>query len=212
MSRDRVADTVRALAEPLAAEQDASVYDVVMSGGKLLVSVTRTGGIDLDTLTAISRGLSERLDAEDVIGGSYTLEVSSPGLERTLRTRDHYAGAVGDEVAVRLRPGVDGDRRVKGVLRSAGPESITVRDESGEERTVALADVERARTVFTWGSADKPSGKKSPTKKSGKKSPGKKPAGKKPTGREPSGTKKQSAKKNRTGAEPRPGTSKEARS
>lgn len=152
-------DTVRALVEPLAAEAGADVYDVTLAGGKLVVALTRSGGIDLDTLTEVSRRLNAVLDEEDPIAGSYTLEVTSPGLERTLRTPEHFAGAVGDEVTIRTKPDVEGERRVKGTVRSADATSVTVALDDGDERTVAIDDIERARTVFTWGGAEKPSAK-----------------------------------------------------
>ena len=166
-------DLVRSLVEPLAAEAGADVYDVTLAGGKLVVALTRSGGIDLETLTSVSRQLNVALDEQDPISGSYTLEVTSPGLERTLRTAEHFAGAVGDEVTVRTNPDVEGERRVRGTLRSADDRTVTVELEDGGERTLDIADIERARTVFTWGSADKPGKSKQPSKK---KSPQKKTA------------------------------------
>lgn len=157
-------DTVRALVEPLAAAAGADVYDITLAGGKLVVALTRRGGIDLDTLTAVSRRLNAVLDEEDPISGSYTLEVTSPGLERTLRTPEHFAGAVGAEVTIRTKPDVEGERRVKGTVRRADATSVTVALDDGEQRTVAIDDIERARTVFTWGGAEKPSAKPRPTK------------------------------------------------
>lgn len=161
-------DLVRSLVEPLAADAGADIYDVTLAGGKLVVALTRSGGIDLETLTKVSRDLNAVLDEQDPISGSYTLEVTSPGLERNLRTAEHFAGAVGDEVTIRTNPQVEGERRVRGTLRAADATTITVELEDGGERTLDIAEVERARTVFTWGSTDKPgsSGKKSPQKKS----------------------------------------------
>jgi ribosome maturation factor RimP len=158
-------DLVRSLVEPLAAEAGADIYDVTLAGGKLVVALTRSGGIDLETLTSVSRQLNAVLDEQDPISGSYTLEVTSPGLERNLRTAEHFAGAIGDEVTIRTNPDVDGERRVRGVVRSADDRSVTVELEEGGERTVQIADVERARTVFTWGAAEKPGKKKAAAKK-----------------------------------------------
>jgi ribosome maturation factor RimP len=153
-------DLVRALVEPLAAEAGADVYDITLAGGKLVVALTRTGGIDLETLTSVSRQLNVALDEQDPISGSYTLEVTSPGLERNLRTAEHFAGAIGDEVTIRTNPDVEGERRVRGTLRAADDRTITVELDDGGERTLDISDVERARTVFTWGSSDKPGGQK----------------------------------------------------
>ena len=167
-------DLVRSLVEPLAAEAGADIYDVTLAGGKLVVALTRSGGIDLETLTSVSRQLNVALDEQDPISGSYTLEVTSPGLERTLRTAEHFAGAIGDEITVRTNPDVEGERRVRGTLRGADDRTVTVELEDGGERTLDITDIERARTVFTWGSAEKP-GKKQASKPK-KKSPQKKTA------------------------------------
>jgi len=91
-------DIVRDMVEPLATAAGAFVYDVTFNGGKLTVALTRREGIDLDTLADISRELGQQLEERDVIAGSYTLEVGSPGLERVLRTPEHYQGAIGESV------------------------------------------------------------------------------------------------------------------
>ena len=158
-------DRVRALVEPLAEQAGAHVYDVTFTGGKLVVALSRTGGIDLEALTDVSRQLNVLLDEQDVVTGSYTLEVTSPGLERVLRTAEHFAGAVGDEVTIRTKPDVDGERRVRGTVRDVAGDEVTVELEEGGERTLRVADVERARTVFTWGGAEKPGKPKQTNKK-----------------------------------------------
>jgi len=149
-------DRVRALVEPLAEQAGAHVYDVTFAGGKLVVALSRTGGIDLEALTDVSRQLNVLLDEQDVVTGSYTLEVTSPGLERVLRTAEHFAGAVGADVTIRTNADVEGERRVRGTILAVAGDEITVALEDGGERTLRVADVERARTVFTWGGAEKP--------------------------------------------------------
>ena len=168
-------DLVRSLVEPLAAEAGADIYDVTLAGGKLVVALTRPGGIDLETLTEVARQLNVVLDEQDPISGSYVLEVTSPGLERNLRTPEHFAGAVGTEVTIRTNPDVEGERRVRGTVRSADDRTVTVDLEEGGERTVAIADIERARTVFTWGGAEKPGKGKPASKKQSSKSKQKSP-------------------------------------
>ncbi len=163
-------DLVHTMAEPLAAAAGADVYDVTFNGGKLSVAINRQGGIDLDTLTAISRELGEQLEERDVISGSYTLEVTSPGLERPLRTPGHYAGAIGEDVTIRTTPDTEGERRVRGTIVSSDETSVTVElEDAGGQRTIALDDVERARTTFSWGPEPKPNsrpGKPGPGKQS----------------------------------------------
>ncbi len=167
-------DIVRTMAEPLAAAEGADVYDVTFAGGKLSVAINKQGGIDLDSLADISRTLGQQLEEDDVIGGSYTLEVTSPGLERPLRTPGHYAGAVGDGVTIRTKPDTDGERRVRGTIVASDDTSVTVDVEDDEgssktRRTIAFDDVERARTTFSWGPAPKPGAPKKSNKPQNKK-------------------------------------------
>jgi ribosome maturation factor RimP len=131
-------------------------------------------GLDLAAITAVSRAVSRMLDEADPISGHYSLEVSSPGLERPLRTPAHFAGAVGELVSVKTTAGFDGPRRLRGeLLRAATADdddaAIDVRVEgTGELHTVPYADIERARTVFEWGPEPKPTRPKPPGAKAGK--------------------------------------------
>lgn len=152
-----VADRVRDVVLPLLAERDLELYDVEVAGRDLRVVVDRAAGLDLDRLAEATRAVSRALDDADPIAGAYTLEVSSPGLERRLRTPQHFAGAVGETVKVKLRAGAarDGERRLEGEVTGADDGAVTVRTPGGET-TVAYDDIERARTVFEWGPAPKP--------------------------------------------------------
>lgn len=123
-----IADRVRAIVEPMLQAQGLEVYDVEHRGGQLRVTVERPdGGIDLDALSQATKLVSSALDEHDPIRSRYTLEVSSPGLERTLRLPTHFIWAVGQTVQIRTQPGVEGDRRVKGVIVAADDETVTVR-------------------------------------------------------------------------------------
>ena len=139
---------VRTLLEKLGIE----LYDIDLSGGTLHVTVTREGGIDLETLTSASRALSAWLDEADPIAGHYTLDVASPGLERQLRTPAHFQSARGETVTLRERREGEPTRRLEGELVAADEDTATLRVD-GEDVVVRLAGVERARTVFAWGPA-----------------------------------------------------------
>ncbi len=152
------AERLGRLVAPVAEELGLSVYDVEEAGGTLRVLLDRSGGIDVDDLATATRRISAAMDADGTFTGASGLEVSSPGLERRLRTPEHWAGAVGERVKVKLRPGVDGDRRVDGELRAVDGGDATVVPDGGEPRTVSLADVTSAHTVFEWGPAPKPGG------------------------------------------------------
>lgn len=151
-------DAVREAVQPLLEDLALDLYDVEHAQGTLRITVQGPAEqpVDSQQLTAATRAISSLLDALDPFPGRYTLEVSTPGLERTLRLRAHFAGAIGDEVSVRTVPGSEGDRRLRGVLLDATETGITVRDTNGNERTAAYNDIERARTVVDWSRPPKP--------------------------------------------------------
>lgn len=136
-----------------------ALYDVTYGGDVLRVLVTGDDGVDLERIGALTVEISHLLDERDPISGRYTLEVSSPGLERTLRTPSHFAGAVGETIQLKTTPEADLPRRLRGILRAADEHHATVLADDGEEVLVPLNAVARARTVFEWGPAPKPSAK-----------------------------------------------------
>jgi ribosome maturation factor RimP len=145
-----VTERVRELVEPLLATHGVEVVDVEQLGATLRVTVDRPGGIDLDAVSDATLVVSDALDSHDPLPGRYTLEVSSPGLERPLRTPAHFQRFVGTAVAVKTRAEVDGDRRVEGILESADEEGFVVAG-----RRLAYDEVEKARTVFVWEPAER---------------------------------------------------------
>lgn len=153
VTAERVAGLVAPLVEPMGLQ----VYDVEQPGGALRILLDRAGGVDVKALSDATRSISAALDQADIMPGSYTLEVSSPGLERPLRTPEHFAAVVGERVKVKLRPGTEGERRADGVLRAVDGDTLTVATDDGD-RVVAVEDVTKAHTVFEWSSAPKPGG------------------------------------------------------
>ena len=148
-------DQLVAIVGPIVDSLDASLYDLEFEGGTLRITLDRSGGVDLDTISEVTRQVSRQLDLDDPIPGKYTLEVTSPGLERNLRTPAHWATAAGERVKVKLRPGLEGERRVEGVVLDAGEDTVLIDGPDGPV-PVAFADVTRARTVFVWGPQPKP--------------------------------------------------------
>jgi ribosome maturation factor RimP len=148
-------DRVTELVHPILSDLGLELYDAELAGGALRILVDRPGGASIDVITTATRLISRALDADDVVPGSYTLEVSSPGLERPLRTPAHFRGAVDVEVSVKTVEGYE-PRRIKGRLLAADDDGIVVGDDV--ERRVAYTDIQQARTTFDWGPAPKPKG------------------------------------------------------
>lgn len=141
---------------PVVAAYDLELVDVEAGTGLVRVTVDREGGIDLDGLASANRSLSAALDDLDPMPGRYTLEVTSPGVERRLRTPAHFERAVGETVSVRLTAGTDAPRRLEGRLASADEEGLEIEPPDGPPVRVRYDAVERARTVFSWGPSPKP--------------------------------------------------------
>ena len=173
MDRDGVGDTpvlarVRALVLPIAGDLGLELYDLEQRGGTVRVTLdTPAGsphGVTLDDLALASRLVSRELDHHDPVPGHYTLEVTSPGVERALRTPAHFRREIGKVVAIRLIDVGHDERRVTGTLVAADDTTATVAVEGPAgpiERTVAFDQIDRAKTVFEWGAAPKPgSGKR----------------------------------------------------
>lgn len=161
MTTHSVAVQVTALVEPILRDLGLELYDVEFGGGVLKVSIDtpagQEAGVSLDQITLVTRLLGRDLDHTDVVPGRYTLEVTSPGLERTLRTPEHFAREIGKTVNIRLTEQVDGRRRVQGALVSSGADSCVVADaESATDIVVPFHLVDKARTVFVWAPAPKP--------------------------------------------------------
>lgn len=146
-----IVDRVRELVAPLAEAASVDLYDVEHHGAMVRVLVDSDGGVDVDALARLSRSLSRVLDEQDLIDGRYTLEVSSPGLERPLRTADHFRRAAGSEVKVKTRPDFDGPRRLTGVLEAVADDGVDLRDGDGRVSRIAFEQMASARTVFEWG-------------------------------------------------------------
>ncbi len=167
-------DAVRRIAEPLAAEHGLELIDVEWStarGGQILrVSIDRpetetaappvsavpvsadvgpsVDGVTLDDCVRLSRDLSATLDVEDVVSVRYTLEVSSPGADRPLRSARDFRRQRGRLAKVKLRqPGADGQRVLRGRLLEVADTSFTM-DVDGNVHDVQLEDVGEAKLVF----------------------------------------------------------------
>jgi ribosome maturation factor RimP len=145
-------DLADALA-PLLVARGLDLVDVELHGSELTVYVDREGGVDLDTLGGATRAVSAALDELDPLPGRYTLSVSSPGLERRLRTPPHFMRAVGEAVTVRVHGGTSEVRRVTGTLESADETGFVLVGPDVPEGSLRIAygEIERARTIFEWG-------------------------------------------------------------
>jgi ribosome maturation factor RimP len=176
MSDTSTLKKVERLIVPIVSDLQLDLYDLEFRGGTLRVTIDRPPGVeeglDMEAIALASRLIGRELDHDDPMGGHYTLEVTSPGLERSLRTAAHFQRSIGKTVALRLRDivtpeGERSERRLQGVLVGADEQSVTIQlnDAAQTERIVPYDKIDRARTVFEWGPAPKPGKAPSDSKK-----------------------------------------------
>lgn len=148
MSTKQVCEIVIELVEPVAFERGLELVDVEFkSSGRrsvLRLYLDREGGVSLDDLAAASREVGDVLDAHDAVPGQYTLECSSPGVNRRLRTADDFARFRGKSVRVRTSTPIAGSRNFAGLLLAASGDAIEIDDVSHGRLEVPLRSIERA--------------------------------------------------------------------
>ena len=155
------------LVAPIVSDLGLDLYDLEFVSGVVRVVVDtkpgtlgengRPAGVDLEKIGLLTRLISKEFDHAEPVPGRYTLEVTSPGLERNLRLPRHYVREVNKEVNVRLTAPLEtgGERRIQGVLVGADEREITVRNASDVEIKIKYATIDRARTVFKFETTSK---------------------------------------------------------
>ncbi len=144
-----LAEKVKELAEPVVDELGLELVDVVYateSGRRILrVIIDGPGGVTIDDCTMVSRELGTLLDVEDVVPESYSLEVSSPGLDRPLVREKDFRNAVGKNIRLRTKEPLDGRRNFRAVLVGVGDDSVTLEDSEGRLWKIELSNIDKAR-------------------------------------------------------------------
>lgn len=110
------------------------------------VSVTAPGGVTLDQCVEASHLISPLLDVTAPVSGDYRLEVSSPGIERRLKTLSHFAQSIGEKVVFST---ID-KSKYEGELIAVENEEITIKTKEGEEQKVPYRSISKAKTYFEW--------------------------------------------------------------
>jgi ribosome maturation factor RimP len=143
-------EVLTALLRPVVEGLGYELWELECSPGRgdgfLRLYLDTEAGITVDDCERVSRAVSEVLDAEDAVEGHYTLEVSSPGLDRPLRTAAHFARFVGETVFVELVQPQDGRRRFEGPLTAAGAETIEI-EVDGQRHVLPVAGIRKAHVA-----------------------------------------------------------------
>ena len=144
-------DALMRLLEPPIEALDYELVDVEFArggqGGVLRIFIDRPnsgGAVTVDDCASVSNAVSQVLETQDPIKGHYTLEVSSPGFDRILRTRAHFERFVGERIFAELKLPIDGRRRYVGVLKSVAGDVIVV-EVDGKAHSLPLERIQKAR-------------------------------------------------------------------
>lgn len=141
------------LLQPIAEQNGVSIYDVeyVKEGSDwyLRAYIDKEGGIGIQDCETVSRALSDALDAEDFVEDAYILEVSSPGLGRTLKKDKHLEMSLGEEVELKTYKPIDKCKEFVGILKAYNQNTVTV-EVAGAERTFEKEDIALIRLTFDF--------------------------------------------------------------
>ena len=137
-----------ALLQPILDARGFVLWDVeyVKEGADyyLRAYIDKEGGITIDDCVDVSRTLSDELDREDFIADAYILEVSSPGLGRTLKKDKDYERSIGQQVDIKTYKPIDGRKEFTGELVSCGKDVLELKDGAGQIVTFARNDIAKA--------------------------------------------------------------------
>ena len=144
MLRDQLSEMLAPVVAGLGYELWELEFAPRAGGGLLRLYIDSDVGISLDDCERVSRAVGEALDAADPIPGAYTLEVSSPGLDRVLRTQAHFERFAGERVKLEMMQPVEGRKRFAGRVARVGRGEITLEIENGVV-TLPIDDIHKAR-------------------------------------------------------------------
>lgn len=143
------------LAAPLVEGEGMEIVDIEFRhegsrGGRVLrLYLDKAGGPNVDDLSRVSRQLSELLDTHDAVDGTYTLEVSSPGINRPLKRPEHFARFVGKRIRVRTRDTINGRRSFLGILQEVLEDQITLKQD-GARYQIPFSVIEKSNYEHDW--------------------------------------------------------------
>lgn len=157
MAKKKIADVVSEMMSGFPEREKYELYNIefVKEGKDRFLRVfvdvaSGEGYIGTEDCEKISRFLSDRLDEEDPIEQNYYLEVSSPGMDRPLLRREHYERYTGREVEIKLYKGIDGTKKITGVLEGIKDDVITVTDGDDRKWELGLSEIAKANLAVIF--------------------------------------------------------------
>ena len=150
-----IIDRIKDLLEPILASRSLLLWDMEFrkEGPRWLLRAyidREETGANLDDCEAVSRDLGAVLDVEDVIVHPFTLEVSTPGLDRALTRPEHYQKCSGSQVRIKTYQAVDGQKVLFGMLKGIDGDLVSIEIENGRTLSLRLSEIAKANLVATF--------------------------------------------------------------
>ena len=146
-----IKETVREAISPIVTELGYDIWDItyqkIGADYHLEITIDKEGGIDIEDCEKVHRAIDPILDECDPIEGFYYLDVSSPGIERELRTAEHISHSIGQKVLAKLFAQKDGKKNVKGILTAFEDGKLTITEPTGDV-ILAQNEISKINTVF----------------------------------------------------------------
>lgn len=145
MDRTRTLEHLRQLIEPVLQQHHMELVDLELAAGRLRVFLDKEGGIGLDDCARMNRAIGDVLDAEDPFRGGYALEVSSPGLDRPLKTSRDFVRSIGRKVRITRHQGEGSHAEpLSGTIQQCRDDAVTL-NVNGSTVEIALDQIAKAQ-------------------------------------------------------------------
>jgi ribosome maturation factor RimP len=152
--REDIASKIEEIARRVAGSEGLEVVEVEVKGGGnnrlVRIAIDKPEGVTHGDCELMSQQVGTILDVEDIIPGRYTLEVSSPGVERKLIKPQDYERFQGKKAKITLRDAVEGRRNWEGTLAGVAGGAVVVETEPGKTREFPLNQIQKANLKFEW--------------------------------------------------------------
>ena len=154
MASGNIESKVQSLLEKIINDLGYNLYDVVYEKeGKdyyLRIIIDKEDGIDINDCEKVNNAINDILDEADLIKDQYFLEVSSPGVERTLRKDKHYLSQIGNEILIKLYKPIEKKKEIQGILEEYLEDEIVIRTDDKQTYNINKKDIAIAKTIYNW--------------------------------------------------------------
>jgi ribosome maturation factor RimP len=152
--REDLASKIEEVAKRVAESEGLELVEVEVKGGGnnrlVRIAIDKPEGVTHGDCELVSQQVGTILDVEDIVPGRYTLEVSSPGIERKLVKPQDYERFHGKKARITLREAVEGRKNWEGTLAGFAGDAVTVETEPGKTRQFPLSQIQKANLKFEW--------------------------------------------------------------